>query len=247
MMAYDLLEMDGIDMRLQTQIDRRLNLEKLLTTHLNIETNSLAQLNISTTDHQNKLQLSPVLEMNQWSELSLARAESRLRGVEGLMLKAKTAHYGVGRTKSQGQWWKWKIDPYTVDAVLIYAQRGHGRRANLYSDYTFAVWNISLEEAQQKNCERVLVPFTKAYSGLTDVEINRVDAIVRKTTKETFGPVRSVEPTLLFELAFEAIALSSRHKSGIAVRFPRILRWRLDKPLAQADTLNNLQQLISHS
>ena len=160
-------------------------------------------------------------------------------GVEGMMLKQRHAHYGVGRTKDVGTWWKWKIDPLSIDAVLIYAQRGHGRRASLYSDYTFAVW-----EGPPGQPDRKLVPFAKAYSGLTDVEMGRVDAVIRKTTIESFGPVRSVKPTLVFELGFEGIAKSSRHKSGIAVRFPRMLRWREDKPVEEADTLETLAALL---
>ena len=155
------------------------------------------------------------------------------------MLKHRHAHYGVGRTKDVGVWWKWKIDPMSVDAVLIYAQRGHGRRASLYTDYTLAVWNGPPEDPN-----RQLVPFAKAYSGLTDEEMRQVDAIVRKTTRESFGPVRSVEPTLVFELGFEGIARSARHKSGIAVRFPRMLRWRRDKPIAEADTVQTLTGLL---
>lgn len=154
------------------------------------------------------------------------------------MLKARDSLYGVGRTKDMGVWWKWKVDPFSVDAVLIYAQRGHGRRASLYTDYTFAVWD------GPPGTERTLVPFAKAYSGLTDEEMRKVDAIVRKTTVEKFGPVRSVQPTLVFELGFEGIALSTRHKSGVAVRFPRMLRWRHDKPVEEADTLDILQGLL---
>jgi DNA ligase-1 len=137
-------------------------------------------------------------------------------------------------------WWKWKVDPFSVDAVLIYAQAGHGRRASLYSDYTFAVW-----DGPPGSSKRSLVPFAKAYSGLTDVEMRKVDGIIRKTTVEKFGPVRSVTPTLVFELGFEGIALSKRHKSGIAVRFPRMLRWRQDKPVEEADSLETLQELLS--
>jgi DNA ligase-1 len=159
-----------------------------------------------------------------------------------MMLKAQTSRYGVGRTSSTGVWWKWKIDPYSVDAVLLYAQRGHGRRAGLYSDYTFAVWD---RDAPAE--DRQLVPFAKAFSGLTDAELNRVDAIVRRTTLEKFGPVRSLKPTLVFELGFEGIARSSRHKSGIAVRFPRMLRWRQDKPIEEADTLQTLAALLGES
>ena len=158
------------------------------------------------------------------------------------MLKHRHSVYGVGRQRiAGGGWWKWKLDPMTVDAVLVYAQRGHGRRASLYTDYTFAVW----DRPPDAPGERVLLPFAKAYSGLTDAEIREVDARLRKTTRESFGPVRSVEPTLVFELGFEGISASSRHKSGIAVRFPRILRWRTDKTPDQADHLDLLRGLIT--
>ena len=153
------------------------------------------------------------------------------------MLKPRRSTYGVGRTSGPGAWLKWKCDPFNADAVLIGAQPGSGRRANLYTDYTFAVW-------ERSGAEPVLLSFAKAYSGLTDEEMRKVDAIVRKTTVEKFGPVRSVTPTLVFELGFEGIAASSRHKSGIAVRFPRMLRWRLDKPVAEADTLETLKELL---
>ena len=185
------------------------------------------------------LRLSPLLQGADWPDLAQQREAARGLGTEGFMLKNRQAHYGVGRTKDVGVWWKWKIDPMSVDAVLIYAQRGHGRRASLYSDYTFAVWNGPPEDA-----ERQLVPFAKAYSGLTDVEIGQVDAIIRKTTRESFGPVRSVEATMVFELGFEGIGKSPRHKSGIAVRFPRMLRWRKDKTVAEADTLQTLMALL---
>jgi DNA ligase 1 len=180
-----------------------------------------------------------MLHGESWQDLARQRDAARSMGVEGMMLKQREAHYGVGRTKDVGLWWKWKIDPLSVDAVLVYAQRGHGRRASLYSDYTFAVWDAP-PEAQ----ERKLVPFAKAYSGLTDAEMARVDAVIRKTTIESFGPVRSVQPTLVFELGFEGIAKSTRHKSGIAVRFPRMLRWREDKPVEEADTLQTLAALL---
>jgi DNA ligase-1 len=156
-----------------------------------------------------------------------------------MMLKSRVSGYGIGRTSHAGSWWKWKVDPFSVDAVLIYAQRGHGRRAGLYSDYTFAVWDAGPEAR-----ERQLVPFAKAFSGLTDAEIHQVDAAIRRTTIEKFGPVRSVRPTLVFELGFEGIARSTRHKSGIAVRFPRMLRWRQDKPVEEADTLETLAALL---
>jgi DNA ligase-1 len=163
--------------------------------------------------------------------MTVARAASRERNVEGLMLKRHSSAYQVGRKR--GDWWKWKIEPHTIDAVLIYAQRGSGRRASLYSDYTLAVWDHG-----------ELVPFTKAYSGLTDAEMRMVDAFVRRNTRERFGPVRSVTPQLVFELGFEAIQRSNRHKSGVAVRFPRILRWRHDKPIEEADTLATLKAML---
>ena len=221
-LAYDLLEWEGLDWREQHQSIRRSQLESVIDACA-----------------QPQLQISPLLSGSDWHDLAQQRDASRSLGVEGMMLKSKRAHYGVGRTKDVGVWWKWKIDPYTVDAVLIYAQRGHGRRASLYSDFTFAVW-----DAPQHAAERKLVPFAKAYSGLTDAQMREVDAIIRKTTVEKFGPVRSVTPTMVFELGFEGIALSPRHKSGIAVRFPRILRWRQEKPLVEADTLQTLRELL---
>jgi DNA ligase-1 len=220
LVAYDLLEEGGVDLRDRTQEERRARLEARVA---------------GTADP--RLVLSPRVERASWADYAALREESRDRGVEGFMLKRRDARYGVGRTKSDGAWWKWKIDPMTVDAVLVYAQRGHGRRASLYTDYTFAVWDEGPEG-------RKLVPFAKAYSGLTDEEIARVDAIVRRTTVEKFGPVRSVAPTLVFELGFEAIQRSPRHKSGIAVRFPRMLRWRVDKPVDEADTLATLTSLL---
>ena len=221
-LVYDLLEWQGVDVRQQLQSARREQLDKLVA-------------NIS----QPQLQISTVLQGASWADFARQRAQARGLGVEGLMLKNVAAHYGVGRTKDVGVWWKWKIDPYIVDAVLIYAQAGHGRRASLYTDFTFAVW-----DAPDGVPERKLVPFAKAYSGLTDAEMREVDVIIRKTTVEKFGPVRSVKPTLVFELGFEGISLSTRHKSGIAVRFPRMLRWRQDKPLNEADTLESLRALL---
>ena len=225
MLAYDLLEWQGTDVRQQLQSARREQLDKLVA-------------NIS----QPQLVVSTVLQGDSWADFARQRAQARSLGVEGLMLKNLSAQYGVGRTKDVGVWWKWKIDPYTVDAVLIYAQAGHGRRASLYTDFTFAVWDGPEDEVGRK-----LVPFAKAYSGLTDAEMRQVDAIIRKTTVEKFGPVRSVTPTLVFELGFEGISLSTRHKSGIAVRFPRMLRWRQDKPLNEADTLESLKALLPES
>ncbi|MBS7780925.1 ATP-dependent DNA ligase [Acidovorax sp. CCYZU-2555] len=220
--VYDLLEQQGADLRAVPQHERRARLEQL----------------VAAFPHP-QLELSPLLRGADWADLARQREQARALGVEGMMLKRLDAQYGVGRTKDVGVWWKWKIDPLSVDAVLIYAQRGHGRRASLYSDYTFAVWN-----GAQDDPARQLVPFAKAYSGLTDAEMRAVDAVIRKTTIETFGPVRSVTPTMVFELGFEGIAASKRHKSGIAVRFPRMLRRREDKPVEEADTLATLQALL---
>jgi DNA ligase-1 len=222
-LAYDLLEWQGDDWRNQPQARRREQLEQVI-----------ARCNSPV------LLPSPVLSGTDWFDLARQREASRRLGVEGMMLKARDAMYGVGRTKDMGVWWKWKVDPFSVDAVLIYAQRGHGRRASLYSDYTFAVWDGPPSASQ-----RSLVPFAKAYSGLTDEEMRQVDSIVRKTTVEKFGPVSSVKPSLVFELGFEGIALSRRHKSGIAVRFPRMLRWRQDKTVDEADSLATLQDLLA--
>ena len=219
--CYDLLELDGVDLRGLPQHERR----------------ALLETEIEKAG-QPQLRLSPVIQADSWDELARLRSASRERSVEGMMLKAREARYGVGRTKDVGTWWKWKIDPYTVDAVLLYAQPGSGRRASLYTDYTFAVWD---GEGQ----ERKLVPFAKAYSGLTDAEIAQVDNVIRRTTIEKFGPVRSVKPTMVFEIGFEGIALSPRHKAGIAVRFPRILRRREDKPVEEADTLDTLKGLLA--
>jgi DNA ligase-1 len=218
LLAYDLLEWQGKDLRALPQEERRVAMDDL----------------VAQVQHP-QLIASPVLTGESWQDLSRQRESARAMGVEGMMLKQRRAAYGVGRTKDVGTWWKWKIDPLSIDAVLIYAQRGHGRRASLYSDYTFAVWDGPPGLA------------AKAYSGLTDAEMNRVDAVIRKTTIESFGPVRSVKPTLVFELGFEGIAKSSRHKSGIAVRFPRMLRWREDKPVEEADTLGTLGALLPGS
>ena len=216
-MAYDLLECEGEDIRHLPLSERRALLEK--TVH------QVARPDL--------LRISPTVEFDSWQELADWRSRAREFRSEGLMLKRLGGAYKVGRKR--GDWWKWKVDPLTVDAIMIYAQRGHGRRANLYSDYTFAVW-----DGDQ------LVPFAKAYSGLTDEEMRQVDAWIKKHSLERFGPVRRVEPELVFEIGFEGINVSSRHKSGIAVRFPRILRWRKDKPAAEADSLESLQQLLDH-
>lgn len=228
LLAYDLLEWCGQDLRPQPQHQRRTQLDAL----------------VQSINHP-QLLASPLVQGNSWHDLAQQREASRAMGTEGFMLKQRQAAYGVGRTKDVGTWWKWKIDPMTIDAVLIYAQRGHGRRASLYSDYTFAVWETSADHADPtQKSERKLVPFAKAYSGLTDAEIAKVDAVIRATTIESFGPVRSVRPTLVFELGFEGISHSPRHKSGIAVRFPRMLRWRQDKPVSEADTLETLAALL---
>jgi DNA ligase 1 len=219
-LAYDALQIDAKDLRDRPQRERRAALEAIASEHA--------------------IELSPRVTGESWQALARLRDEARERGVEGLMLKHLDSRYRIGRTKdAAANWWKWKIDPYSVDAVLVYAQRGHGRRASLYSDYTFAVW-----DADAAAPERTLVPFTKAFSGLTDEEIRKVDAAIRRTTVEKFGPVRSVTPTMVFEIGFEGIARSTRHKSGIAVRFPRMLRWRQDKPVAEADTVATLQSLL---
>jgi DNA ligase 1 len=223
-LAYDLLEADGIDLRTTPLDQRRARLDELAGS-------------LGRTLAVDLLRVSPEVRADDWHALGKLRDESRERGVEGLMLKGRESMYGVGRTKASGTWWKWKVDPYAVDAVLVYAQRGHGRRASLYTDFTFAVWD-------EANGVRTLVPFAKAYSGLTDEEMRQVDAIVRKTTIEKFGPVRSVTPTLVFEIGFEGIQTSPRHKSGVAVRFPRMLRWRTDKQIDDADTLAMLKGFI---
>jgi len=215
--AYDVLEFNGRDIRELPLRDRRTYLEQL-----------------AATVGDPRLRLSPIVPFDSWEALAAERGHSRSRGVEGLMLKRRESPYRVGRVT--GDWWKWKIEPYTVDAVLIYAQKGHGKRANLFTDYTFGVWHGA-----------ALVPIAKAYSGLTDAEIREVDAFVRANTTEKFGPVRTVKPELVFELGFEGIQASPRHKSGIAVRFPRMLRWRQDKPAVEADTLEQVKQLLNHS
>ena len=211
LVTYDLLERDGIDVRDQPLTVRRAALAE------RVGAGSVLRLSEEVTA--------------DWPELAALRLESRDRGVEGFILKRRDSTYGVGRRK--GAWWKWKIDPLTVDAVLIYAQPGNGRRASLLTDYTFGVWH-----------DGQLVPVAKAYSGLSNGEIEELDKWIRRHTLERHGPVRAVEPVQVFELGFEAIAPSTRHKSGIAVRFPRMLRWRTDKPASEADTLESLTRLI---
>lgn len=216
MVCFDMLECDGNDIRDRPLSYRRAELERLLE---------------NVPQAQGTLRLSPLLECSAWEDARAERELSRERYYEGLMLKKKDSPYGIGRRK--GNWWKWKVDPLTIDGVLVYAQQGHGRRANLLTDYTFAVWDGD-----------ELVPFAKAYSGLTDKEIDAVDRWAKRNTLEKFGPVRRVRPELVFELAFEGIQTSNRHKSGVAVRFPRIVRWRKDKPVAEANTKQDLWQLL---
>jgi DNA ligase-1 len=213
--VFDLLESEGRDLRPEPFQRRREHLDALLPA--NVDSRFVA---------------APLITAASWEELAELRAGSRERQVEGLMLKRRDSAYEVGRVT--GSWWKWKIEPYSCDAVLIYAQRGSGRRASLYTDYTFAAWQ-----------DGELVPFAKAYSGLSDAEIREVDRFVRANTQERFGPVRSVKPELVFELAFEGIQASSRHKSGLAVRFPRIARWRRDKRPADADSLATIRGLLT--
>ena len=219
-MAYDLLEDDGVDVRARPLEERR----GLLNVRIKPDAAGEAV-------REGVLRVSPTVEAESWGALAARRADSRARAVEGLMLKRRSSPYGVGRKR--GDWWKWKIEPYTIDAVLIYAQPGSGRRASLLTDYTFGVWDAG-----------ELVPIAKAYSGLSNEEIDEMDRWIRRHTRERFGPVRHVELQHVFELGFEGIARSSRHRSGIAVRFPRMLRWRRDKKPDEADTLDNVRRLL---
>ena len=213
-MAYDLLELDGRDVREEPLTWRREHLEQL----------------VSTADLP-MLVLSEALPFTTWQEVVELREHARASSIEGLMLKRLDSTYEVGRRR--GAWWKWKVDPLSIDAVLTYSMQGHGRRAGLYTDHTFGLWQ-----------DGELVTFAKAYSGLTDVEMKEVDAFVKKHTVQRFVPVRQVEPELVFEIAFEGIGASTRHKSGVAVRFPRIARWRKDKKPEDANSLDDLKALI---
>jgi DNA ligase-1 len=230
MVAYDLLEEEGRDVRALPLRERRERLKRIVARG------------------QARIVLSEELGSTTWADVAEARLLARERHVEGVMIKRLTSTYQVGRRR--GDWWKWKVEPYAVDAVLVYAQPGHGRRANLLTDYTFAVWGrppaegIFADVAEQADREPELVPFAKAYSGLTDDEIAALDRWIRRHTIERFGPVRAVEPTQVFELHFEGISASTRHKAGIAVRFPRIARWRTDKPPEEADSLEHLKGLL---
>jgi len=212
-LAFDCLEHEGRDLRDHSQRKRRQRLEAII---------DRAPATFRS---------SPLLPVSSWEDAARLREEAKARGVEGLMLKRWEGTYKSGRKR--GDWWKWKVDPMTLDAVLLYAQAGHGRRATLYTDYTFALWK-----------EGQLVPFAKAYSGLTDAEMTELDRWIRAHTIERFGPVRSVEALRVFEIAFEGISLSPRHKSGIAVRFPRILRERPDKRPEEANTVEQALELI---
>ncbi len=212
--AFDLLEHQGDDIRVLPFVERRSRLESLL----------------DNVNHPH-LTSCQLIEGSSWQDWANVRETSRQRTAEGLMIKRKDGPYDAGRVR--GNWWKWKLSPFTIDAVLIYAQKGHGRRSGLFTDYTFALWDGD-----------ALVPFAKAYSGLDDKEINRVDDFIRKNTRETFGPVRSVTPTLVMELAFEGLQRSTRHKSGVATRFPRIARWRHDKKPGDANTLADLLRML---
>lgn len=213
--AYDILEFNGQDYREKTMAERRLKLEEIIVPIKN-----------------KSIQISEIINFTSWKDLEETRKNSREMNSEGIMLKRKNSTYKVGRKR--GDWWKWKIDPLTIDCVMIYAQKGSGRRSNLYTDYTFAV----------KDGDK-LVPFTKAYSGLTDKEFAQVDNFVKRNSIEKFGPVRTVKPELVFEIAFEGIAASKRHKSGVALRFPRMGRWRKDKSIDEINTLEDLKTMLN--
>lgn len=216
--AYDVLEYQGKDLRKKTFFERRKMLD---------------QLHVEFKEQIPAFHLSEMMEFSTWEEMANERDRAREMKSEGLMIKRKDSTYGVGRKK--GDWWKWKSDPFSIDAVLTYAMRGHGRRSNLFTDYTFGLWDEEHKE---------LITFAKAYSGLTDKEFKELDAWIKKHTLERFGPVRSVEPYHVFEIAFEGIAESNRHKSGVATRFPRIIRWRTDKKIEDANTLEDLKAMI---
>lgn len=244
--AYDLLECNGKDIREQPPVTRREQLYEALTAweqqkassakpnHLGTEQIDFfdtIDIQQNTQETTQEIRISKSITRDSWEQSAELRSESRSRRVEGFMLKRKSSPYRSGRVK--GDWWKWKIDPYTVDCVMLYAQAGHGRRAGLYTDFTFGVWDGG-----------DLVPFTKAYSGLTNEEFKKVDAWIKKNTLTKRGPIRIVEPDLVFEIAFENIHASTRHKAGLALRFPRIARWRQDKLPQEADTLQSLKALL---
>lgn len=213
-MAYDLMEHEDVDIRQRPMSERRALLEQIVGAAT-----------------RPAITLSPTLPFSTWEEIVALRDDARTNSIEGLMLKRLSSTYEVGRRR--GDWWKWKVDPLSIDAVLTFSMQGHGRRADLYTDHTFGLWHNGQ-----------LVTFAKAYSGLTDAEMKEVDAFVKKNTLERFGPVRQVKAELVFEIAFEGISASTRHKSGVAVRFPRIVRWRKDKKAADANTLDDLKAMI---
>jgi DNA ligase 1 len=216
-MIYDVLEYKNEDWREKSMTDRR----------------AMAEMIYAELKSTKVFNISPVIAFNQWEDLKTQWLNSRQYYAEGIMLKRLDSPYVTGRKK--GFWWKWKIDPLSIDGVLVYAQKGHGRRADLYTDYTFAVWDGDK-----------LVPFAKAYSGLTDEEIRKVDNFVKRNIVEKFGPVRTVKPQMVFEIGFEGIQESKRHKSGVALRFPRILRWRMDKKVEDADTIETLKDILKN-
>lgn len=213
--CYDIIEWEGVDMRSKPLYERRYVLEKMM----------------QLFSKEESIYLSPVIAFASWEELAEIRKRSREMNSEGIMLKAKSSQYHSGRKK--GDWWKWKMEPYSIDAVLIYAQKGSGRRSFYYTDYTFAI----------RDGEK-LVTIAKAYSGLTDKEIAEVDRFIKKNAQEKFGPVRTVKPQLVFEIGFEGIAESKRHKAGVALRFPRILRWRIDKKPEEITTIEEIKALL---
>ncbi|MEM7773125.1 MAG: ATP-dependent DNA ligase [Cyanobacteria bacterium P01_A01_bin.37] len=261
--AYDLLEHDGQDIREKPLGDRRQTMKAILQPltappqdkqpkdrqldSLPHSTNqgkqpfspapSCHSSTIPVANSEGRVSIAQVLEFETFRDLQVLREQSREHGAEGLVMKARNSPYLVGRKR--GYWWKYKVEPMALDAVLIYAQAGSGKRANLFTDYTFALW-------KGEDDEKELISFAKAYSGLDNKEIEELDKWIRRNTIERFGPVRSVKPTYIFEIGFEGIAESSRHKSGIAVRFPRILRWRKDKPVEEADTLQTAMELLKN-
>jgi DNA ligase 1 len=235
-MAYDVLEYERRDVRMAPLAARRIILENVVASlrpsaPLSAPDELLLPFDAEPDSDSLPIRVSPLLHVTSLADLAGIRQQARAHGVEGLMIKRRNSSYGVGRKR--GDWWKWKIDPFTIDAVLIYAQPGSGKRASLLTDYTFGVWDGG-----------ELVPVAKAYSGLTNEEIAELDRWIRRHTRERFGPVRHVEPMHVFELGFEAIAKSARHRAGVALRFPRMLRWRKDKPASEADTLDALKSLL---
>ncbi|WP_031553576.1 cisplatin damage response ATP-dependent DNA ligase [Parvularcula oceani] len=228
--AYDLLWCEGEDLRPLPFAQRRARLEALLGEH------------DASPAGDERFDLSPIVDLGGWDALAAARANPPDEAIEGVMLKRRSSVYVPGRPK--GEWWKWKREPHLVDAVMMYAQRGHGKRSSYYSDYTFGVWREGEDGAE-------LVPVGKAYSGFTDQELRKLDKYVRDNTIARYGPVRSVradqDQGLVLEIAFEGLARSTRHKSGLAMRFPRVNRLRWDKPSAEADRIEMLEAMLEGS